>query len=125
MNIRKYAAVALVITSLGFNGCALFLIGAGAAGGYAVSRDSVKSDFDLPMDQVFQASLAVANQMGHVNEQDSVHGLIRANISDVRVTITIKQLTKSTVELKVTARSIMPKVAVAQEVYNKISERLR
>ena len=124
MNIRKGVFGFLAVASLGLNGCALLLISAGAAGGYAISKDSVKNDFDLPQDRVFHQSLAVAKSMGHVTVEDRAHGIIRANINDAIVTITVKQLTKKTVELKVKARNVMPKVEVAQEVYNKISQRL-
>ena len=96
------------------------------AGGYAISKDSVRNLFDLPKDRVYHESLAVLKKMGMVNLEDRVHGRLTAEVQDVNVTVTIKQLTKKTVELKVTARSewLIPKVDVAQEVYSKIVERL-
>jgi len=102
------------------------LVGAGVAGGYAISKDSVRNLFDLPKDRLYHESLAVLQQMGTVELEDRAHGRLRAEVEDVNVTITITQVTKKTVELHVRARSewLMPKVDTAQEVYGKIVERL-
>ena len=121
---KKLWVVALAAASMGLSGCALLLVGAGAAGGYAVGKDSVKNNYDMSMEHVYRVSLDVAKQMGHVMEEDASHGIIRATVSDANVTITVKQLTRKTVELKVKARKIMPKMDVAQEIYYKIAQRL-
>lgn len=116
----------LVIASLGLSGCALFLVGAGAAGGYAISKDSVINHYDLPEDVVFRQSLAVAKEKGQVVLEDAHHGLIKAQVGDVKVTITITPITKHTVKLRVRARNamLMPALDVAQDVYNAIHQRL-
>ena len=126
MRLQRLSIVLVTALSLGTSGCALLLIGAGAVGGYAISRDSVRNVFDVPQDQVYEKSLTVAKSMGAVKLEDHFHGLIKADIQDANVTITIKQLTKKTVELKVKGRShfFLPKVDVAQEVYSKIVESL-
>lgn len=115
-----------VIVAVHLSGCAAVLLGAGAAGGYAVSRDSVKNSFDLSQETVFQRSLAVMKEMGLVTLEDSAHGLIRAKVEGVNVTITVKPITKKSVELKVKARNqwLLPEIDVAQAVYTKILERL-
>ena len=117
----------LLVSSLGVSSCALLLVGAGVAGGYAISKDSVRNVFDLPKEQIFGESLTVAREAGAVTLEDRAHGRIKAEVQGVTVTGTVKPLTKRTVELKVTGRShlLMPKVDVAQEVYNKIAERLK
>ena len=125
MKILRAQVAVLAAAALSLSGCAVLLLGAGAAGGYAASKDSVKNAFDLPMEQVYRESLSVAKEMGYVVTQDPIRGIIKANIRDTHVTITIKQLTRQTVELKVKARNVMPKITVAQEVYNKIVEQLR
>ena len=126
MNHKDALVVALIASSLGLSGCPVVLVGAGAAGGYALSKDSAKSNFDLPKDRIYKRSLDVVKEMGQVTMEDEKHGLIKASITDVNVTITVKQLTKKTVELKVKARDkfLVPKVALAQEVYTKIIEKL-
>ena len=122
-------AVSLLLAgglAVSLSGCAALLVGAGVAGGYAISRDSVRNLFDLPRDHLFDVSREVLQEMGAVTLEDRAHGRLKAEIQDVNVTVTVKQLTKKTVELTVQARSdfLMPKVDVAQEVYTKIIDRL-
>jgi hypothetical protein len=123
---RRLPAIVLAAVSLGLSGCALLLVGAGVAGGYAISKDSVRNLFDLPKAHVYEQSLAVAKELGAVTLEDRVHGRINAQVQDINVTITVRPLTQRTVELKVKARNdlLMPKVDTAQEVYSKIIERL-
>ena len=126
MEAKRALIVPLLAASLWLSGCAVLLVGAGVAGGYAISKDSVRNVFDLPKGVVYDQSLAVAKEMGAVSLEDRAHGHIKAEIQDVNVTITVQQLTKKTVQLIVKARSdlFMPKVDVAQEVYTKIIDRL-
>ena len=124
--MRKLLCVLMLAATLGFSGCAVVLIGAGAAGGYALSKDSVKNHFDLSKDRVYKTSLGVTKDMGQVMLEDQKNGKIQAKVKEADITITVKPLTKKTVELKVQGRNKfkMPAVDVAQEVYNKIAERL-
>lgn len=126
MDVRQISIVLLLVASVGLSGCAAVLVGAGAAGGYALSKDSVKNQFDLSQDHVFRRSRDVVKKMGQITLEDSKKGVLKGKIKDVDVTVTVKPLTKQTVELKVHARNKfkMPAVDVAQEVYNKIIERL-
>lgn len=115
----------LALACLGLSGCAVFLVGAGAAGGYALSKDSVKNNFDLPRERVFSRGLDVAKQMGTVTLEDRKNGIIEAEIEGAVVKITVKQVTRESVELKVKARDkfLVPKVEVAQKVYTKMIEK--
>ena len=107
-------------------GCAPILIGAGAVGGYAISKDSISNTFDLSMDHVYDISRQVAEKEGLVTLADAKRGLIRTQVPGAKVTITIRRLTSRTVELKVKARNDawLPKIDIAQSVYNQIVERL-
>jgi hypothetical protein len=127
MQARALLGLALVTVSLGVSGCAAALVGAGAAGGFALGKDSVKNHFDLPQEHVYRQSLAVAKQLGLVTLEDETHGKIQMTVDSTTVTITVKPLTKKTVELKVKARDkfLMPKVDVAQDVYNEMAEHLQ
>ncbi|MBI4313979.1 MAG: hypothetical protein HY594_04100 [Candidatus Omnitrophica bacterium] len=120
--------VLLVFACVVSSGCALFLVGAGAAGGYAVSKDSIKNSFDLPKKHVFRHSVAAVKEAGgRVTIEDPANGVIRAVVGETNVTLTVKSLTRKTVELKVKARNkfLLPDMEVAQEVYNKILARLQ
>ena len=126
MKPKKILAAVFCVASLALGGCAAVLIGAGAAGGYALSKDSVKNNFDISKDRMYHTSLSVAKEMGQVTLEDSKNGIIKAKVREIDIYITVKQLTKKTVELKVKGRNKfkMPAVDVAQEVYTKIVEKL-
>ena len=112
--------------TLSLSGCAVLLVGAGAAGGYAVSRDSVKNNFDLPASEVFRISRTIIREAGLVTTEDERHGMLKAVVEGADVTVTIKPISKRTVELKVKARDnlLIPKIDIAQSLYTKILERL-
>ena len=125
MGSKKSLIAVLIGLCLGGSGCALLLVSAGAAGGYAMSKDSVKNHYDLSQDRVFRAALVATKELGQISEEDSAHGIIRAKVGETSVTITVKPITKKTVELKVKARkTLMPDIEIAQQVYNKINSRL-
>ena len=125
MNSKRLLTILVCAVSLALSGCAAVLVGAGVAGGYAISKDSVKNNFDVSKDRVYGTALGVVKEMGQVTLEDRKSGKIEAKVQDVDITVTIKQLTKKTVELKVGGRNKfkMPALDVAQEVYTKIVER--
>ena len=111
---------------LGLTGCAVALVGAGVAGGYAISRDSISNRFDFPLSHVYQVSRSVIGDLGLVTMEDERRGVIRSTVEGANVTITLRRISEKTVELKVRARDrwLMPKINVAQNVYNRIIQRL-
>ena len=127
METRKLFALLVIAASFALSGCPVVLVGAGVAGGYAISKDSVKNNYDLPKNRVYGSGLAVLKEMGQVTSEDKKNGVLEGKIKETDVTVTVKPLTRKTVELKVKARNQikMPAVEVAQEVYNKIDERLK
>ncbi len=120
--LRGMAVGLLAVASLGLSGCPVLLLGAGVAGGYAISEDSVRNQFEMTKPDLYARSRAVAQELGLITAEDSRGGIIRAKIQDANVTISVKPLTRKSVELKVKARNsfMMPEVDVAQAVYNKI-----
>ena len=111
---------------VGLSGCALALVGVGAAGGYAISRDSITNHVDLPLSHVYRVSREVVREVGLVSVEDESNGLIRATVEGVNVTVTVKRVSEQTVQLTVKARNqlLMPKIGVAHTVYNRIIQRL-
>ncbi|HEX9781012.1 MAG TPA: hypothetical protein VGB20_07350 [bacterium] len=61
-----------------------------------------------------------------IETEDEARGIIRATVKDAKVTITVKPVTRETVQLKVRARrmTILPSVQTAHEVYFAITDRL-
>ena len=123
---RGRSVLVLALLSVLLGGCPLIWVGTGVVGGYAISKDSIRNQFELSKEQVFRQSAAVAHDVGFVTVEDGERGLLKLKIGDTTVTITVKPMTKHSVELKVQARNqvLLPQVDVAQTVYNKIAERL-
>lgn len=127
MEYRTYAGVGGMAVVLTLSGCAAALVGAGAAGGYALSKDYVKNHYDRSKERIFKVSVDVVKKMGEVTLKDPDQGLIKGKVSDTDVTVTVKPLTKETTELIVEARNKfkMPAIEVAQKVYDAIDDRLQ
>ncbi len=124
-SIMRGLLPAMVAVSL--SGCALFLVGAGAAGGYAMSKDSIKNYFDLSQGRVYRAARDVVAELGAITSEDARHGVLKGVVQGANVTVTVKPVSRTTVELHVKARDslLLPKLDAAQTVYNKIFSRLQ
>lgn len=107
-------------------GCAPVLIGAGAVGGYAISKDSITNSFDVSFSQLYRVSHEVAAKEGLITQADEARGVIKASVPGANVTIVLKRLTAQTVQLKVKARNdiFLPKIDIAQSIYSQIAEKL-
>ena len=125
MNQVRVAAVAVLLAT-GLSGCAVLLLGAGAAGGYAISKDSITNHYDLSSTVVYQAAREVIGEEGLVTLEDEHRGLIKAEVLDANLTIQVRKVSDRTTQLQVKARNdlLLPKIAIAQNVYNKIDRRL-
>ena len=125
MTGRRVRAALLLGAGICLSGCAVLLVGAGAAGGYAISKDSIRNDFDMSASHLFRISRDVVKEAGLITAEDERRGLITAMVEGADVTVTVKPVSHKTVELKVRARQmLLPKIDVAQAVYNRILERL-
>ncbi len=111
----KVYLMCLLVTNCG---CApILLTTAGVIVGYAVSRDSVTLDLDRPWDRIWEISLEETKHQGIVKREDRVKGRIDARIREADVTLSLEQLTPSTVRVVIRARKhLLPKVDVAQRL---------
>lgn len=125
MRHMRVAVVAALLAG-GLSGCAALLIGAGAAGGYAISKDSITNHYDLSSTVVYQAAREVIGEEGLVTLEDEHRGIMKAEILDANLTIQVRKVSDRTTQLKVKARNdlLLPKIDIAQNVYNKIDRRL-
>lgn len=102
-------------------GCALALVGAGALGGYAISKDTIQGNTDKAFESVWQASLATVSEMGAVTGQDREQGLIIGEVHKSDVRITVEQLTERSVQLSVKCRrNLLPNLSLAEKIFVKI-----
>ena len=111
-----------------FSGCALFLIGAGVAGGVAISDDEIEGVVDRSYDKVWKASHDVLTKEGFVKSEDRPHGSIEGEVGKSEVKISIAQLTERTVRIRVKARKdykVVPDLQLANELYNKIFQKIK
>ncbi len=127
MNTSKGFSVGFVLLAFGLSGCAAALVGAGAAGGYALSKDSVKNHYDRSKERVFKTSLSVLKEKGAITLKDPEKGIIKARVNEEDVAVTVKPVTQKSTELVVEARNkfMMPAIEVAQDVYDEIDLRLQ
>jgi len=109
---------------LNISGC-WFIVGgaAGAAGAYAASKDTMQGETDMPYDSLWNAAQAVARIRGAVKVEDYTKGTIELVADSSRVWIRLIRLTRATTRLRVLARKHhLPNIALAQEIYTKITE---
>jgi len=110
---------------LGVAGCPVVLVGAGAVGGYAVSRDRVDLTLERPYDQVWSACLEETKRMGLLRNVDEKVGRIEAVNQGAHLVVTLQRLTETTVKVTVRARkALLPKVELAQQLAARIAKRV-
>ncbi len=131
MKARKlyhHGVLGLLLLAVTFfsSGCFYLVFGgAAAAGGYAISRDTIQGEIDRDFSQVWDTAIEVVSIMGRIESQNSEMGQIIAIIQGARVTINLTQLTPSTIRIKVKARrSGFPRIGLAQEIYLKVTNQV-
>lgn len=113
----------LVLPLFFLSGCTIALLGAGAAGGYALGKDCIQGDTDRSFEDLYAIALETVNAMGVVESKFSNPSIakINARVNTSSLQITIERLTQQTVRLKVRSRkNLMPNIELAQKVYNNI-----
>ena len=121
-----FTMILMSVVSPAFNGCALFLVSAGAAGGYAISKDSIEGEVHSSMGSVYNASIDAIKSKGTIRQEDKEHGKIEGIFgNDVTVKIELTQASSKSVKVKVEARKrLLPNIEVAQEVYTAIIKKV-
>ena len=108
------------------SGCWFLVIGgAGAVGGYAVSRDTFEGVSAKGQDELMASARKVLAIMGTVTREHTKDGQIEGTVYGAHVTVQVIQINMTTSKLRVKARKmIFPRVGIAQEVYTKIMNQL-
>jgi len=127
----KYSAKFIQIVLAGVlctfsSGCVFLLVGgAGAVGGYAVSRDTFEGVSSKGQDELMAASHKVLAIMGTITADNPKDGEMEATVYGAHVVIQVIQINMTTSKLRVKARKMLfPRVGIAQEVYTKIMNQL-
>lgn len=119
--MRKLSILAVLWFTL--SGCAVILVGAGAAGGYAIGKDYIQGETDKDFNRVYDSAVNIADSMGVIESRFSnpSSGKIKASVETSSLDIYVERLTKKTARLKVRSRkNLMPNIELAQKVYNRI-----
>ena len=125
--MKKFlAGLMCAVCMMTFSGCAVFLVGAGVAGGLAASKDTAKLEIDKNMNQAWSAAGNVIKQMGVITAENKKAGIMEANVRDTKVKVTIIQMTPKSVRVEVKSRkNMMPQMDLSTEILNKIHEQLK
>ena len=108
------------------SGCWFLVIGgAGAVGGYAVTRDTFEGVSSKGQEELLASAHKVLSIMGTITDERPKDGEIVARVYGNHVIVDVIQINLTTSKLRVKARNgIFPRVGVAQEVYTKIMNQL-
>lgn len=100
--------------------------GAGALGGYAVSRDTIKGNSDRPYKVIWASALRVARIKGRITKENKDKGEVEFEVRPSRVWVKLTKLTAAATEIKVSARKYsFPNLGLAEEVFVKIMEDMK
>ncbi len=123
--LRAVLSIFLVTTLTGCVPMVLVAVGAGAVGGYAVSRDTFEGVSSKGQDEIWDAANHILGIMGEVKNTERKNGTIDATVSGVKVNVSIIPVSLTATKLRIKARKgIFPRIAVAQDVYTKIIHQL-
>ena len=116
----------LILVSFSTSGCIWILFGgAAAAGGYAISQDTIQGETEKSFDEVWEAVSDVMTMMGTIESESYELGQVKGIVNGARITVSILQLTPSTVRIKVKGRKfIFPSISNAQTVFIKVMNKV-
>ena len=121
-----HGALALSMV-LSASGCAAIFLaaGAGAVGGYAVSRDTFEGITAKSQDEIWESAKRVMSIMGSLDEDNRRSGQMISRINGATVVMTLAPVNLTTTKIRIKARKwIFPRIGTAQEVYTKVINQL-
>ncbi len=125
---RNSVMAALLLISFICSGCVILALGAGAAGGYAISKDKVEGFSDHSLERTWRAAWEVINREGAVEMADKERAKIEAIVDESKVSFSAEQVSPKSVHFVIRARKAMnlfPDIKLAQSLYQKIMKELR
>lgn len=123
--MRKMLFTCFVLASmLTAYGCAAVLIGAGVAGGVAISEDTAKLEVDTSYNRAWSVTYDTIKKMGAINSQDKDSGKIEANVQDTKIEAKVLPLTPQAVRIEIKARkNLLPNMDLAMTIINRINSK--
>jgi len=123
----KYLQVLVLACFCALSGGCWFLVigGAGAVGGYAVTRDTFEGVSSKGQEELLTAAHKVLAIMGTITDERPKDGEIVATVYGNHVVVDVIQINLTTSKLRVKARkNLLPSIGVAQDIYTKIMNQL-
>ena len=108
-------------------GCALFLLGAGAAGAIAISEDEIEGMSDASREKVWRSLREVLRDKGVILSENKEIGTLKALVNNSDVEARIDQITSSTVRLRIKSRKtkgVFPDLKLAQDLYTQVMRKM-
>ena len=124
----KKICLCLILSAVFFiniSGCVPLIVGGvvGALGGYAVSRDTIQAETDIPYEALWDSALTISRNRGTITRENPSGGQLDVNIDSSRVWIKLIRLTHETTRLRVSARKhALPNISLAQDLFVRIME---
>ena len=117
----------LLVLCLSQNGCALFAVSAGAAGGYSVSDDTIEGIQESSLNQAWVALHSVIQKEGAITLEDKTRGTIHAVVKGSDVEAFVSRVSDKTVKISVKARKakgVFPNLDLAESLYDKTAGKI-
>jgi len=112
-----------IVFAMSISGCAVALIGAGVAGGMAISSDTVKTDVDNKAADIWESAVYTVKKMGVVTTENKLKKTLEAIAEESNVTVWVEELTPKACRLKVKARkNLLPNINLAHKISVRIIE---
>lgn len=120
-------AVVLCLSSAGCLSVPLVIgAAAGGLGAYAVSKDTIEGDTDIPYESLWDAATELSKVRGTVKIQDYSKGSIEFEAKPSKVWMRFTRLTQATTRVRVSSRKYhLPNLEMAQDIYVRLLERAR
>ncbi|MFH1398013.1 MAG: DUF3568 family protein [Candidatus Omnitrophota bacterium] len=120
----------LMIFSMIASGCAPILIGAavgaGAVGGYAMSKDTIETDLDKSYESIWNSALLISKDYGNIKYENNARGYLELEQGPLHIWIKLSRMTRATTRIRVRVRKYhLPNMALAQEIFAKIIQETR
>ena len=91
-----------------------------------MGKDSGQQTFNMPFDNVYEASLSLLKKSGSVTAENEKAGTIKAVVNKNDIHVQVKKITEKTTQLVVSAKKFfLPKPEIANGILLQISEKLK
>lgn len=91
-----------------------------------MEKDNISRDLSVPIDRLYDVSLAVLSRMGKVNKEDREARTINAVVNSADVVLKLTQISQNSTKVTISARKyLLPKAEVANGVLYQINEELK